>query len=254
MSTSTNATPGNVVDRVATTTIGLGVAAIIGVFTALGIQGDLLARMLRNEPTWVTVAFVLAIVGVVVGSVGAILARGRPQNWVTFVGVALLCLGALIAVGVGVAGVGVRDQPTINIKPLEITPISATDPTPAGVLVRVTASGSFLASGDRMLLRVSGFPDGANTQAVWNACSSTAGDYLKVEGGDVLAAGESGPSTTGTTSNTLTLRVSTKSYRYICSHAVLSPQPGKTADERWVTTLVDLKSIGPDTASSTGTK
>lgn len=251
-----NATPQrNGVNWFATTGIGLGMAAIISVFTALGIQGELLARMLRNEPGWTTVAFILALTGVVVGLVGTIRGgRVKRLQWVSFLGVLLLFGGAVVAILVGVTSLGVRDQPTLSIRPLEVTPTSTNDPTPTSVLLQITAGGSYLASRDRMLLRVAAFPGRVTTQAVWNACSNTAGDFLIVADGDVLAAGESGPSTTGTTTNTLTLRVSTGSYRYVCSHVVLSPQQGNASDGRWVTMLVDLNSIGHDATGSTGTR
>ena len=72
----------NPVQTLEGTSIGLGMAAIIGVFTALGIQGDLFARMLRNAPRMATVAFAFALAGVVLGLIGTFLSRrrGRPQK------------------------------------------------------------------------------------------------------------------------------------------------------------------------------
>jgi hypothetical protein len=177
----------NGVDWLATTGIALGMAAIIGVFTALGIQGDLLARMLRNEPRWTTIAFILALMGVVAGLVGAIFSgRRRPQRWVSFLGVLLLFGGAVVAIWVGVTSLGLRDQPTLTIRPLEVTPTSTIDPSPASVLLRITAGGSFLTSRDRMLLRVAGFPEGVTTQAVGQVRPEGCGHHRPGRGPVVL--------------------------------------------------------------------
>jgi hypothetical protein len=271
----------NPVDRLAATSIGLGVAAIVGIFTALGIQGDLLARLLRNVPEAVTWSFVLAIVGVAAGVLAVAVSSFAKRRTVgttvisrilTVAGLGALAFGAVRAINAGVEGAGIRDQPTVAITPLQVTPASTTSatpsdasttsPTPSNVLVRVDASGSFLASQDRLFLRVAGFPAKVTPQEAWGACSSTAPPFMTVNGGEVLAASEVGPSTSGTATSSETFNVSTRPksattdgstrvYRYICAHALLSDKL-EHPDYRWVTALLDLELSGVPSPTTTG--
>ena len=232
----------------AKTQIAIGMAAIIGVYTALGLEGDLFARLMRNHPTAVTLAFVLALLGVAAGLIGTAIAptnRARPA--LNLAASLLLAGGAIFAVWVGVDGIGVRDQPTLHISPLGVPAGTDMHGQVAAVGYNVTASGAGLASEDRMLLRVSGFPSSAvlTTQQVWDLCSSTAGQYMTHEqGGVVLASNETGPSLTGTSTTELTVHVHPSDYRWVCAHAVLAPKPGQP-DGRFVTTLIDTRYSTP---------
>jgi hypothetical protein len=154
--------------------IPLGVAAIVVVFTAIGLEGEVLSRFIRTNPIQVTVAFTLAIVGLVLPIiVSAFTTRTREGSWwrvlPPVVGGALVLAGAVVGLWSGTRNISDREQPDIEIATVRVT---AEDGAEAGVEVSVTATGASLAPADRMLLRVvalgPGLPTHVQNAVCWN--------------------------------------------------------------------------------------
>ena len=108
--------------------IPLGLALITGVFIALGIQGDLLPRLMRNSPTQVVAAFALGVVGVVV-PLFALLFKGWLRTAGFVLGAAFLLAGTVVAIWAAVSGTGVREQPTVTLIAKAETTVPPTPPT-----------------------------------------------------------------------------------------------------------------------------
>jgi hypothetical protein len=214
--------------------VPLGLAVVVAVFIALGIEGDLRARLIRNDPRGVATAFVFCIVGATL----PLLARiGRSfERTATFIGGFLLLAGAVIAVARGVPGLGEREQPSLAVERV----MSESDDS--FVTLKISASGLSLASEDRMLLRVVAFTPGTTPEEARNACSPTQfdpGDAV----GDPVFWGESGPTATGTTTNSITLTMPRDRFRYVCAYSGLSGDPN-TKDPRLSISLLDLERVG----------
>lgn len=222
----------------------LGVATVVAVFANLGIEGDLLPRLLRNEPTWVTVSLLLATVGLML----PVLALSpKVDDRYGSIGAFLMLLAVAAGVVVAVRASGEREQPVIAVT-------RGADPTDGGNAdVTVTATGLNLASDERMLLRVVLLPDTATMALAEPACSSTAGDswvldtggHEELEGSVVGAWIENGGDLTGGVETTTTVEVP-DGFGLLCAHAVLTPKGSspRSDDARFSTALVDLDVLG----------
>lgn len=245
--------------------IPLGLALIAGAFVTLGIQGDLLPRLMRNSPALVILAFALGVFGVVVPLFGLLL-EGWPRRACFGLGALLLLGGTVVAIWAAVSGTGIREQPTVTIvAKAETTPSSA--PSPAGTAptrapapttsttpsttpepvttVQITATALSLASRDRMLLRVVAFSDATKLEDAQRSCSDTRTvDVAREVGGTVLFWGETGPTVTGSGTSSVVLSVSQDTYRYLCALAVLSAKSNDSKSEA-TRVITDLHSLAP---------
>ena len=202
--------------------IPLGMATIIGVLAVLGVEGDLLDRFIRDHPNQVAIAFSSGVIGVTVPLIA------KAKDAVTRVGIALVAIGAGVAIWTGAVGVGEREQPDITLTPL------AVDPQTGQVSFQIEALGTHLRSKDRMLLRVSGASGKDPRKRCGNAGFGT-------EGVEEAYWGESGPNLRGEASTTATITLSSKPHRFACAYAALtgSKKPN-VKDPRQTTVLLDL--------------
>lgn len=245
--------------------IPLGLALIAGAFVTLGIQGDLLPRLMRNSPTLVFAAFTLGVLGVVV-PLFALLLTGRLRKAGFALGASLLLVGTGVAIWAAVSGTGIREQPTVTIVAKAKTTASTTPKTPSptstqtsatvtsatptpssqsSTTVQITASALSLASRDRMLLRVVGYPATTNLGNAERNCLDTRRvDVDSEAGGTVLFSGETGPTVTGAGTSSVTLSVSQNSYRHLCAVAVLSAKSNEGSSEA-TRVIVDLRNLEP---------
>jgi hypothetical protein len=219
--------------------IPVAVGAITAVLVALGISGDTLARLLRNQPGPIVAAFLLGLLAVGIAFVAAL--GKRKKVWRGFsvreIGVALGGVLLLAAAGTTVkavvAGAGNREQPTVSMSvgPRPTPSPSSTVSTDTSVTVTVTGGAVSLQAKDRMLLRVmtpvlkspapTATPD---VDSMWATCSTTAGE-LEPDSWRVLFVGESGPDATGKAGITTTVRLDPGAAgdkeRFVCAHVVL---------------------------------
>ena len=184
-------------------------------------------------------AFVLAVLGVALplfaGGTG-----GRFRLLASAAGGALPVVGTVIALIAAVNGFGVREQPTIEVQPVEV------DRKAQLVTLRVSAQGLSLACDEHMLLRVAAFGTDTTLEDALRSCASTgSADIDEPESAEVLFWGENGPGATGTTSSTVTVKIATSRFRYGCAHAVLTDRErGQNGDDRMTTTVVTLPASG----------
>jgi hypothetical protein len=226
--------------HLARTGIPVVLGAVTGVLVALGVFGDALARLVRNSPGAAAAASVLALLGVVIPVLAAL--GGRFQRTAVLLGGAILIAGAVVVLVGAAAAIGEREQPSVTLTP------RAVDPTGATVTVSITARGSSLAIEDHMLVRVVAFRAGTAVDDAWAACADI--EDLPVQTADrdgrpvaqpVLYTGESGPTATGATSNTITVTVPT-TYEYICAHAVVAAR-SERSDPRNTTVIADVAGL-----------
>ncbi len=242
--------------------IPLGVAAIVVVFTAIGLEGEVLSRFIRTNPLQVTVAFTLAIVGLVLPIIVSVFTtRTREGSWwrvlPPVVGGALVLAGAVVGLWSGTRNISDREQPDIEIATVRVT---AEDGAEAGVEVSVTATGASLAPADRMLLRVvalgPGLPTHVQNALCWNGAMvgeipEDARGLIEPSSMDstfrVLHWGENAPDAVGGAAASGRILVPAE-YTHVCVYAGLSQdrralESGNgTSEARYSRAIVDLRS------------
>jgi hypothetical protein len=211
-------------------------AAVIGVLAVLGIEGDVLDRLIRDHPQQVAVALTLAVAGVVIGVVAKQFGNSE-RDVAAGVGGILVAAGAILAIWFGAVGVGEREQPDIDVTPLSV------DDTKRTVSLEVVAKGTHLRSSDRMLLRVTGVQAETAAEAR-RGCGNS--ENIAPGVGDAYW-GESGPDLMGRASTTAVVQVSKERYDYACAFAALLNRPGDDPekDGRRAVVIVELDGVQP---------
>ena len=237
----------------------LGAGVLVTFFATLGIEGDLLSRLLRNEPKLVLISFLLATIGVILP---LFTLSEKVKDWWAALGAFLLLVGFGLGMFAAIRTTGEREQPNIKLTRLA----NASESSSSEVRVQVEATGSNLASSNRMLLRVVILPPTLGMGDAKELCSTTkarngdlesVGDVELPQSARVVAWQESGPDQTGNTSNTTTLAIDTATHGWVCAHAVLfdptsAPEEPGTSDPpeagdddaRFSTAIVDLQELG----------
>ncbi|GAA3716742.1 hypothetical protein GCM10022204_40690 [Microlunatus aurantiacus] len=224
--------------------IPLGISLVIGVFVALGVQGDAFARLIRDSPTVVAWSLVLAVVAVVAPLVVGLVDVPRAELWGGVVGAVMLCVAAIVAISAGTTGIAAREQPDIGIVPQGVDSANRASLT-------VKSTGLSLSSGDHMLLRVMTFPPSTSPAAAFRACRDTRGDHVvtpPLEGelakAELIYWGEGGPTATGAVEASVPLTLDRTAVRYVCGLAVLNGRTGGPSDPaRFSTVLLDLRTV-----------
>ena len=120
-----------------------GAAAVVAVFGAVGIAGDFLPRLARNEPVWTIVLTALAVISVFV-----LLLDEQPGP---VVGAILLCASLVGVIVLGVVSHSDREVPQVSLS-------STLDVAGDTAVVEVTAGATSLRSQETMQVQVLGFP------------------------------------------------------------------------------------------------
>lgn len=247
--------------------IPLGTATVVGVFVALGIEGDARERLIRNQPGDVVMAFALVLVGL---TLPVLLERFR--NWLPpIIGGALVLGGALVALDAGSRSISDREQPDLKIT---TAPVKG---QPGNVDVVVTGKAISLASKEKMLLRVIAVRPTASG-LLFDLCRSSAVPGHELEsleparrasaGPDpvrTLHWGESAPSAKGETSASASFRLPSLQFSHVCAYAALTSRTTNSADhaaqptnrrtnsgnpaadqvtDRFAVDIIDLRSAG----------
>ena len=221
--------------------IPLGIALVVGVFVALGIQGEVFARLIRDSPDAVAMALLLAVVGVVAPLIIGLIGLKKAGLWGGIAGACLLGLATWLAISAGTSGIAAREQPDIT---LTLQGVDAK----GRATVTIKSTGLSLRSGDHLLLRIMAFPPTAKPAEAFGACRDTAGAHVVIpplEGSLANARlvywGEGGPTATGTVEAEIPVTVDRSKVAYICGLAILSGRVGDSADPpRFSTVLFDV--------------
>lgn len=252
--------------------IPLGVALLVAVLVALGLEGDDRSRFIRNRPGAVGAAFVLVIAGVTLPLVARSLGRaegrvesraanrwGRVGTAGTALGALLLLAGTMLLAWVGASNIALREQPDIALSS------SAPPDGSSGVDVTVTATAHSLASRDRMLIRVVAVTERAAPwlQQICGQPGPPGRELVHVPPEDVerLAAAdgapaetvlwaEDGPLADGSATATHSMRIDRSVHRHVCVFAVLTSAEDPR-DERFSLALHDLDRSAVATPAAT---
>ena len=199
---------------------------VVGIFTALGIQGELLTRAARNDPALIIVAFSLMIVGLVVPLISDVSA----PTWVDGLAIFFVVAGAILTLITGGLSLAKRETPALAMT----TTWSETAPVIANVTV--TASATSLRSNEDIVLRVASLtPD--SDQARWDQCRKKTGPWTDPSlggTGRVLSWGTSGPDTAGEAEIAVAVRADPALTEYVCAYTELRDRsPSKNDDDRF---------------------
>jgi hypothetical protein len=213
------------------TILGIAASLIVTVFAALGVSGNLLARMVRDDPVASRNILVLGIVMVVVAAVITAIPRVR-NDWVV---VPVIGLAVVLSLAAHAAAVSQnkRENPSISL---------TVSPTPSGGLsLTAKATGSSLKSNDRLLLRVT-----AITRRLAVTPSSTAATELRTvtdqeckrgelhpynpRNARLLSWTETGSNVTGEAATEQTMPVPPTA-QYVCAWTILSALPTEARED-----------------------
>lgn len=234
---------------------------LIAVLAGLGIQGDILTRLLRNEPGALAWAVTLTLVGGVVAAIALLWPKAKKKVAAVVLAVVLAIsavvalVGVCVAVWNGTASLSVRETPSLDL--------SVVHKDASTITVTADAAATSLRANETMLLRVIALLDPTDRHpfAVGNICWSDgarssdpapssdptgsgepAGSGEPTRSGDgrgfvLLYWGDTGPTTAGVAATQWKADVEIDGdfgeIRYICAKAVISdravppPPPGE---------------------------
>lgn len=221
-------------------TAALGV--VVAIFAGLGIEQDLLRRMVRNDPEGVAWAIGFVIVGASIPVILFVIRLIRGRLAAVFTAVVSIVSAVLVVIGMinvlrtGTESLHSRDMPSLSL--------SAVKSASGAVAITADATAPALRSTEKMLLRVYGVGSSASEDLDLDAlCRNTQWPGIKASssGSGVLQWGEAGPDTTGTAKVHQNLIVDGNNYRFVCGYAVLFNAPNEQPYYAW--SVVDLRSL-----------
>jgi hypothetical protein len=213
------------------TILGIAATLIVTVFAALGVSGNLLARMVRDDPGASRNILILGIAMVVVAAV--ITAIPKVGNgWVV---VPVIGLAAVLSMAAHAAAVSQnkRENPSISL---------TLAPTPSGGLsLTAKATGSSLKSNDRLLLRVTAitrrldvtpsYSGESELRTVTNQeCKQPKLHPRDTRNARLLSWTETGSNVSGEAATEQTMPVPPNA-QYVCAWTILSPLPTQAAED-----------------------
>lgn len=210
--------------------LGIATTTVVAVFAALGVSGNLLARMVRNDPDSIRWILFFAIVAVIL--LTAITAIQRLPNELIVLPVLGLGVVLIIAANAAADSQRKRENPSISLSLAK---------SQSGVLtLTAKATGSSLRPNDRMLLRVAAI---LRPLAVTELADSTTTDRrtelrnvtnqeckrselhpLNAKDARLLSWTETGANVSGEATTEQTMPVPPKA-QYVCAWAILSALP-----------------------------
>ncbi len=228
-----------------TATLGVAATLIVAVFAALGVSGDLLARMVRNDPTGSRNVLVLAIVAVV--GMAVVTAVQHLPNALVVAPVLLLGYALVQAADVATASQDSRDQPAVSL--------SLARPASGGLAVTAKATGSGLRAKDLLFLRVTTLAGLANPgelrQATEVECRRREMHASDAARARVLLWTETGPQGTGESTTEQSVPVPAEA-QYLCAWAVIvRPSDGGTATAPQNVAVLDVRGLAVSPATPT---
>jgi hypothetical protein len=233
-------------ERLVQAAIPIGIGVIIATFVALGIQGDVFTRLLRNYPNEVAVALALAVTGIILPLFTNLSQSPKVKLGGSVIGAVLIVVGVVVAIVYSLASIGDREQPSIEFD------VGDTDAA-GNVPVTITSSGLSLRTIDHMLLRVKGFDESVTESKANRDCRDTSKAFDDTDIGRLLYLGESGPTSTGSTTGKIEVTVNPAELKWLCAIAVLSERDADRADDdRFTSSLLDLESVPQPSASPGG--
>ena len=236
-------------DQISPTTIGTVMAVagslVVGVLAALGVAGNLLARMARNH-----VLLSFGIMAAVIAFVSLLLLTTVLHGRLRIVPVVGLAITLILAAALGASSQSTRENPYISLS------LAKSD---KGILtLTAKAAGSGLRSDEEMLLRVLGLKGSSETRIAHSKIDEQC-RYASLTPLDshipqqVMAWIETGPNVSGDASTETAIPVPSN-LRYVCAFAILSSRGDPEDPNRPPTqsswALIDLKYVTATTVAS----
>jgi len=213
------------------TILGIAGTLIVTVFAALGVSGNLLARMVRDDPQASRNILVLGIGMVVVAAV--ITAIPKVANgWVVVPVIGLAVVLSLAAHAAAVSQ-GKRENPSIS---LTLAPTQS-----GGLSLTAKATGSSLKSNDRLLLRVTAItrrlevePSASGATELRTVtdeeCKRAELHPLDTRNARLLSWTETGSNVSGEAATEQTMPVPPTA-QYVCAWTILSARPTEAPED-----------------------
>jgi hypothetical protein len=217
--------PPKLVDDFAGAGAALGATAVVTVLSAIGIQGDLLPRLVRNEPTKAAVLVSVAVVAVLL-----LLFKSLELR---LLGVCALAVALVLIIVQGVQSLSDRENPGLT---LATSSTPSTSPTTAGTLtITVSATATSLRNQETMLVQLIAFPTAVGPSELADECTTTRRlDDPEKDGLVVLLWEESGPDQAGKTTADSTVDIPSDAYAQVCALVRLRDRDtGVTGDDRY---------------------
>ena len=206
------------------------IAAVFAVLAALGIEGDGLGRLIRDYPVHTIVVLVFAIL---VAAFSLLVVGDRMAR----VAAALAAVSSAAAVVLGVLALDDRAHPTITV--------SASSVKRDAVTIQAGATGTYLKSGDRLLLRITAVTKRPAHEAKAQ-CFTPGGPIVESQDGRGVAElfwGEAAPAPSGEAKRTGTVTVDKKQYKFLCVFSALSIRAGDEDDPRYSGAFLNLRTL-----------
>jgi hypothetical protein len=209
--------------------LGIATTTVVAVFAALGVSGNLLARMVRNDPDSIRWILFFAIIAVLVAAVVTAF-RSLPTEWIVL---PVIGLGVVLIIAANAAtdSQRKRENPAIS---LSLTR------SQSRLTLTAKATASSLRSNDRMLLRVAAIlrplgvkelPGSTTTDRTTELRKVTNEECKRAElhplhpkDARLLSWTETGANVSGEASTEQTMPVPSKA-QYVCAWAILSALP-----------------------------
>lgn len=216
---------------------GLGLAAIliVGVLAAVGVSGDFLPRLVRNDGQSISLLLMIAIGITGIAIVWPLL---KKRSFFKILVVLALTVVLIITASIGRLSQEQREEPGVAIG------VAASSPGNLIVTARATASG--LRSNEHMLLRIVGIELAAleldaDGKVLENPLSD--GKVLKnslsdqCQSGDfpnatmILSWSETGPNTKGEAATDVSVRSKADQFGFYCAYAALQTRGEEAAGQ-----------------------
>lgn len=222
--------------------VSAAIAAALGIFTALGIEGETLRRMVRNAPDDTAQGMTLIIVGAAI-TVIPLLSQPLVSLWpkaVWLIVASSAVSGLLVVAGMGMLvstgafSLNAREAPSLSLKAVKL---------PSGVVtIDSEAVAPSLRNRERMILRIYGVGPSETAQP-YDFCNSDSKPEASVAGSRVLKWGESGPDKTGSAKISESLVLTSTEFRFVCAYTALEGEVGSPYTDRWAVSMLDLSSL-----------
>lgn len=227
----------------------------LAILAAIGIQGDVLGRLIRNDASTFPLAIAVVFIGAII-PVAGITFSARAARYSTWIGILILSIGLVWLIALGTGSLALRDQPVVNL--------STRIDSQGNVHISADSSTSSLKANETMLLDVKTIDAvAAEGQGVNFWCRA----YLEGPARDSAPArsiywGETGPSTTGSATDRYSVVLKPSSARYVCARSALrveSPSSSMSAKKlasaeakllrnaRDAVVIIDLNNMQPTT-------
>lgn len=214
-------------------------AAVVAIFATLGIEEDILRRMVRNSPEETAWSISLVIIGASVPLV--LLLIRMTRRWVTVLIVVASIVSAVFVV-VGMTRVLWTGAESLNSRDMPGLSLTAVKSPSGAVTITSEATAPALRSSEKMLLRIYavGPSEPGDLSALCRSGSEPALEVLPT-GSRVLQWGEAGPDRTGAAKVSDTVVINGDDFSFVCAYAALVSAPGEEGYLAW--SVVDLRTL-----------